>query len=184
MYSKLWHKFFTGAVILLVMILFIPPVAGAFTPGRCKPDKGFGMKRSCVSPLGIWRNAKLVQDLELTGEQVQALREADFAHREKQLQLNSKLNGLHLELEKLFSADPVNASDILQLAQKISDLKGKRFVQKIESRLTVGALLTAEQLKKLKIFDLHHPETHGKMHRNEKHRGTPCKIENAKPNKG
>ena len=184
MYSKLRHKFFTGAVILLVTVFLIPPVAGAFTPGQCKPDKGFGMKRFCVSPLGIWRNAKLVQDLELTDEQVQALREADFAHREKRLQLNSKLNGLHLELEKLFSADPVNASDILQLAQKISDLKSKRFVQKIESRLAVGKLLTAEQLKKLKIFDLHHPATHGKMHRNEKHRGTPCKIENANRNKG
>ena len=184
MCSNLRHKFFTGVVVLLVTVFFIPPFAGAFTPGQCKPDKGFGMKRHHGSPLGIWRNPKMVQDLGLTDEQVKGLREADFAHREKHLQLKSKLGGLHLDLEKLFSDDPVNASDILQLAQKISVLKGKLFVQKIESRLAVTKLLTADQLKKLKIFNLHHPAMHGKMHRNEKHRRTPPKIENPNRNNG
>jgi Spy/CpxP family protein refolding chaperone len=184
MNSNLRQKFFTGAMVLLVTVFFIPAFAGAFTPGQCKPDKGFGMKRHHESPLGIWQNPKMVQELGLTDEQAKGLREADFAHREKQLQLKSKLDGLHLEMEKLFSADPVNESDILQLAQKISELKGKLFVQRIESRLTVGKLLTSDQLKKLKIFDLHHPATHGKMHGNEKHRRTSPKIEDANRNKG
>jgi Spy/CpxP family protein refolding chaperone len=184
MNSNLRQKFFTGAMVLLVTVFFIPAFAGAFTPGQCRTDKGFGMKRHHVSPLGIWQNPKMVRELGLTDEQVKGLREADFAHREKRLQLKSKLDGLHLELEKLFSADPVNELDILQLAQKISDLKGKLFVQKIESRLAVGKLLTADQLKKLKIFDLHHPAMHGKMHGKGKHRRTPSKIENENRNKG
>ncbi len=184
MNSKLRQKFFTGAICLVVAVFFIPAFAGAFTPGQCRSDKGFGMKCHYVSPLGIWRNPKMVQNPGLTDEQIKGLREADFAHREKRLQLKSKLDGLHLEREKLFSADPVNESDILQVARKISDLKSKRFVQKIESRLTIGKLLTADQLKKLKIFDLHHPAMHGKMHRNEKHRRMPSKIENENRNKG
>jgi Spy/CpxP family protein refolding chaperone len=184
MNSNLRQKFFTGAVVLLVTVFFIPAFAGAFTPGQCKPDKGFGMKRHHESPLGIWRNPKMVQELGLTDEQVKGLREADFAHREKRLQLKSKLDGLNLEMEKLFSADPVNESDILQLAQKISDLKGKLFVRRIESRLAVGKLLTEDQLKKLKIFDLHHRGAHGKMHGKEKHRRTPPEIEGVNPNKG
>jgi Spy/CpxP family protein refolding chaperone len=179
MNSNLRQKFFTGAIVMLVTVFFIPTFAGAFTPGQCKPDKGFGMKKHHVSPLGIWQNPKMVQELGLTDEQVKGLREADFAHREKRLQLKSKLDGLHLEMEKLFSVDPVNESDILQLAQKISDLKGKLFVRKIESRLAVGKLLTADQLKKLKMFDLHHHAKEGKMHGNEKHRRTPPKIEGA-----
>ena len=179
MNSNLRQKFFTGAMVLLVTVFFIPAFAGAFTPGDCKPDKRFGMKRHHMSPLGIWRNPKMVQELGLTDEQVKGLREADFAHREKRLQLKSKLDGLHLEMKKLFSADPVNESDILQLAQKISDLKGKLFVRKIEARLAVGKLLTADQLKKLKMFDLHHHAKEGKMHGNEKHRRTPLKIEGA-----
>ncbi|MBW2575919.1 MAG: hypothetical protein JRC88_10625 [Deltaproteobacteria bacterium] len=184
MNSNLRQKFFTGAMVLLVTVFLIPAFAGAFTPGDCKPDKRFGMKKHHMSPLGIWRNPKMVQELGLTDEQVKGIREADFAHREKRLQLKSKLDGLHLEMEKLFSADPVNESEILQLAQKISDLKGKLFVRKIEARLAVGKLLTADQLKKLKMFDLHHHAKEGKMHRNKKHRRTPLKIEGANCNKG
>ena len=179
MNSNLRQKFFTSAMVFLVTVFFIPTFAGAFTPGNCTPHKGFGMKKHHVSPLGIWRNPKMVQELELTDEQVKGLREADFAHREKRLQLKSKLDGLHLQMEKLFSVDPVNESDILQLAQKISDLKGKLFVRKIESRLAVGKLLTADQLKKLEVFDLHHHAKHGKKHGKGKHRKTPSKIEDA-----
>ena len=166
---NLRQKIFTGTMVLLVTVFFIPAFAGAFTPGQCKPDKGFGMKRHHESPLGIWRNPKMVQKLGLTDEQVKGIREADFSHREKHLKLKSQIDGLHLEMEKLFSADSVDEAKVLQLAQKISDLKGKLFVRKIESRLALGKLLTADQLKKLKIFDLHHPATHGKMHGNKKH---------------
>jgi len=179
MNSNLRQKFFTGTMVLLVTVFFIPAFAGAFTPGQCKPDKGFGMKRHHMSPLGIWQNPKMVQELGLTDEQVKELREADFAHREKRLQLKSKLDGLHLEMEKLFSADPVDESDILQLAQKISDLKGKLFVRRIESRLAVGKLLTADQLTKLKRFDLHHRATNGKKHGKEKHRRNAPEIKGA-----
>jgi len=178
MNSNLRQKLFTGAMVLLVTVFFIPAFAGAFTPGSCTPDKGFGMKKHHGSLLGIWQNPKMVQELGLTDEQVTGLREADFAHREKRLQLKSKLDGLHLEMEKLFSADSVDEAKVLQLAQKISELKGKLFIRKIESRLALGKLLTEDQLKKLKMFDLHNHAKHGKKHRSEKHRRALSKIEN------
>jgi len=176
MESNLRQKFFTGAMILLVTVFFIPAFVGAVTTGDYKHDKGFGMKRHHMSPLGIWRNPKMIQELGLTDEQVKGLREADFTYREKRLKLKSKLNGLHLEMEKLFFADPLNEAEVLQLAQKISDQKGKLFIWKIESRLAVGKLLTADQLKKMKRFDFHHHATRGKMYGNKKHHRTPRKI--------
>jgi Spy/CpxP family protein refolding chaperone len=177
MNSNLRQKFFTGAMVFLVMVFFIPTFAGAFTPGSCTPHKGFGMKRHHMSPLGIWRNPKIVEKLGLTDEQVKALREADFARREKHLKLKSQLDGLHLQLEKLFSADTLDEPEVLKLAQKIADLKGKLFIQKIESRLEVGKLLTADQLKKLKAFDLHYHAKQGKMHGKGKHFKNLSKIE-------
>jgi Spy/CpxP family protein refolding chaperone len=184
MNSNLRQKFFTAAMVLLVTVFFIPALAGAFTPGHCRPDKGFGMKKHHLLPLGIWRNPRMVQQLGLTDEQVKGLREADFAYREKRVKLKSKLDGLHLEMEKLFSADDVDEAKVLQLAQKISELKGKRFVQTIECRLAVAKLLRADQLKKLKMFDLHHHVNRGKIHEKGKRFRTPSDNEDTNPNKG
>ncbi len=173
---NLRKKLFTGAMVLLITAFFIPTLAGAFTPGNHKPDRGFGMKRHHRLPLGIWQNPKMIQELGLTDQQIKGLREADFAHREKRLQLKSKLEGLHLEMEKLFSVESVDESAVLQIAQKISDQKGNLFVRKIESRLAIRKLLTEDQLKKLKRFDFRQHNMRGKMHGNKKHRRTPRKI--------
>ena len=173
---NLRKKLFTGAMVLLITAFFIPTFAGAFTPGNHKADRGFGMKRHHMSPLGIWQNPKMIQELGLTDQQIKGLREADFAHREKRLQLKSKLDGLHLEMEKLFSVESVDESAVLQIAQKISDQKGNLFVRKIESRLAVRKLLTEDQLKKLKRIDFRQHNKRGKMHGNKKHRRTPRKV--------
>jgi len=170
MNSNLRRKSFTGAMVLLVTVFVIPGFAGAFTQGQCRHEKGFGMKKHHMSPLGIWQNPKMVQELGLTDKQIQGLKEADFAHREKCLKLKSKLDALHLELEKLFTAESVDEAKVLEVAQKISDLKGKLFVQRTESRLTVVKLLTADQFGKLKMFRLHHPAHHGKIDKTGKHR--------------
>jgi len=101
-------------LVLLVTVFFIPAFAGAFTPGDCKPDRGFGMKRHHASPLRIWRNPKMIQELGLTDEQVKGLREADFAHREKRLQLKYKLDGLRLEMKKLLEVRKLLTGDQLK----------------------------------------------------------------------
>jgi len=171
MNSNLRQKFLTGAMVLLVTVFVIPGFAGAFTQGQCRSEKGFGMKKHHMSPLGIWQNPKMVQELGLTDKQVEGLKKADFAHREKCLELKSKLDALHLELEKLFAAESVDeAAKVLEVVQKISDLKGKLFVQRIESRLAVAKLLTADQVGKLKMFRLHHPAHRGKIDKTRKHR--------------
>jgi len=123
-----------------------------------------------MSPLGIWQNPKMVQELGLTDKQIQELKKADFAHREKCLELKSKLDVLQLKLEKLFAAEFVDEAKVLEIAQKISDLKGKLFVQRIESRLAVAKLLTADQVGKLKMFRSHHPAHRGKLDKTRKHR--------------
>lgn len=93
-----------------------------------------------------------------------------LSHREKCLELKSKLHALRLELKKLFAAESVDEAKVLEVAQKISDLKGKLFVQRIESRLAVAKLLTADQVSKLKMFRLHHPAHRGKIDKTGKHR--------------
>jgi len=56
-------------------------------------------------------------------------------------------------MDKAFSEDVVDDTAVLSLAEKISDVKGKLFIQKIEARLAVGKLLNADQIKKLELLD-------------------------------
>lgn len=92
----------------------------------------------------------MVQKLELTEEQVKKLKDADFASREKRLELKARLDRLHLEMDRAFSADSVDQEAVLQLAEKIADVRGNFFIQDIESRLVMGKILNADQTSKLK----------------------------------
>ncbi len=153
MNSKLSKKFDMVAIILLISVCFIPAIAGAFAPGDGRQDKAFDRKDHRRPALGIWRNPQMVQQLELTTEQIKQLRDADFTLREKRLALKAQLDSLRLQIDKAFSDDIVDNAAIFSLAEKISDVKGKLFVQKIEARLAVGKLLNADQIKKLELLD-------------------------------
>jgi len=155
MNSKLSKKFCTGVIVLLITVCFIPAIAGAFAPGDGRQGKGFDRKDHHRSALGIWRDPQMVQELELTKEQVKQLRDADFTFREGRLALKAQLDSLHLKLDKAFSDDIVDNAAVLSLAEKISDVKGKLFIKDIESRLAIGKLLNAEQIKKLKLHNIH-----------------------------
>jgi len=155
MNSKLSKKIGTSVVVLLVTVCFIPAMAGAFAPGDGRQGKGFDRKGHHRSALGFWRNPQMVQKLELTSEQVNEVRDADFTFREKRLALKAQLDSLRLQMDKAFSNDVVDNAAVLSLARKISDLKGKMFIQKIESRLALGKILNADQIKKLKLYDMH-----------------------------
>ena len=82
---KLSKTFGTGVMVFLITVCFIPAIAVAFAPGDGRQDKEFARKDQHRPALGIWRDPQMIQDLELTKEQVKQLRDADFAFREKRL---------------------------------------------------------------------------------------------------
>ncbi len=147
--SNIKQKAGKSAIVLLVLVFLIPVIAGAAPRGDWNPGKRFGKKGHHGSPCGIWRNPELVQSLGLTDEQVKALKDADYDSREEHLDMKSKIDTLRLKMDRAFSEQTVNDKVVLQLAEKISNLKGELFVQKIKSRLAVRKLLNPEQLKKL-----------------------------------
>ena len=155
MNSKLSKKFGTGAIVLLITVWLIPATAGAFAPGEGGPHRGFDVKGHHRPALGFWRDPHMVQELELTTEQVKQVRDADFTFREKRLALESQLSSLQLQMDRAFSDDAIDDTAVLSLAKRLSDIKGKRFVQEIEARLAIGKLLNAEQIQKLKLYDTH-----------------------------
>lgn len=152
---KLNKKLGTSLIVLLVMTCFIPAIAGASSLGHGRQDKGVDRKGYHRPVLGIWQDQQMVQKLGLTEEQVKQVRDQDFTFREKRLVLKAQLDGYRLQMDKAFSGDDIDDTAVLSLAQKISDVKGKLFIQKIESRLALGKILNADQITKLKSSDMH-----------------------------
>ncbi|MCI5133006.1 MAG: hypothetical protein D3904_16200, partial [Candidatus Electrothrix sp. EH2] len=99
--------------------------------------------------LGIWRNAQVIQDLGLSDEQIDKLKDADFAAREKQQARRAELNSLHLKMDKAFSADTVDENAVRDLSKKLAAVKGQMIEERTETRLALQNLLTPEQLDKL-----------------------------------
>ncbi len=144
----------TVFVVFCVAAFFTPAVAGAFPPGmaRCeKPEAGAHMP-----PPPIWQDPKVIEELELTSAQIKALKDADFAFREKRLEQKAQCDLLQLKLEKALSEDQAEEKSVRKMAQNLADLKGKVFVQDIMFRLEIDKILTSEQrieLRSLKAGD-------------------------------
>ncbi len=156
----------TVLIVLLLTGLFMLPAYSSAQDcdgkGPMGPmgDKGFGPGEGPggrhghhgrhFSILGIWQNPEAVKDLGLTDAQVAKLKEADFAACEKAIELRSKMDGYDLQLDKEFSAAAVNEANVRAVAKKMAEVRGEMFMLRIEDRLTVKNILTAEQIEKLK----------------------------------
>jgi Spy/CpxP family protein refolding chaperone len=133
-----------GLMTALIAAAFILPANAWARKGNCDMS-GKGKSGSCR----LWTNPQMVEDLALTPEQIQKLKEADFAAREKQLPLQAEFNELRLQLERAFATSPVDEKAILDLTEKLNTVKGKMSLQKTESKLGMKKLLTPEQAEKL-----------------------------------
>jgi len=137
-----------------IAVGIVPAMAGPHGSSSAWQARGMSEKKHHRSALGIWRNPQLVQDLGLTEDQVNKLKDADFASREKRLGLNAQLDTQRLQMDKFFSSDSVDSNAVRQHAKKIADIKGALFVQKVESRLTVDSILSADQVEKLRQLNM------------------------------
>jgi Spy/CpxP family protein refolding chaperone len=154
MKSKLNQNLCTGIMMLLVTFCFIPALSLAGTPGD-QPQKQECEKKGHPGPvLGIWRDSEMIQQLALTDNQTKQIRDIDFIFREKQLALKAQHDSFQLQLDKALSDDKIDNAAILEIAESISDINGKLFVQRVESRLALGKILTAKQIKQMNLYDM------------------------------
>ena len=134
-----------------IAVCAIPTMAGMPAPEEPWQERGMDRPKHCLPALSIWRNPQMVQKLELSEKQVDQLRDADFTSREKQLELKAQLDRFRLQMDKAFSVGSVDDEAVRQLAEKIAGVKNDLFVQDVESRLTVGKILSADQMNKLEL---------------------------------
>lgn len=154
MKTRFNKKIATAVLAGMLTVSLLPMTANA-----CRKGGGGGQGNGCAMKggqggkhlnglLGIWKNTKLTQELGLTDEQTNKLKDTDFATREKHQALRAEMNSLHLKMEQAFSQEKVDEDAVRKLTKKIAELKGKMIEQRTETRLLVQNLLTPEQLDK------------------------------------
>lgn len=155
MKTRFNKKIATAVLAGMLTISLIPMTANACRKGGGGQGGGCGMKggkngKHFSGFLSIWKNSQLTQELGLSDDQIDNLKNADFAAREKYQTLRADMDSLHLKMEQAFASDKVDEAAVRELSQKIAALKGKMIEQRVETRLIVQQLLTPEQRDKAK----------------------------------
>ena len=138
-----------GCLILILVIAVALPVM-ARGP---KAKRGIGP----IGPKGFghhhgpfWRDAKMIEELQLNDDQVAALKETDYAFHERAIELRASVEKTELEMQRAMDAETINEGAVKKTAKKLADLQGQMLLLKVDHNLAVQKVLTDEQRKKMK----------------------------------
>lgn len=157
-------KVYLTLAVLMTSLALFSASALAFPPGG--PGRGPGGDPEMMAHGG----PGLMQELNLTDEQIEKLKKEKFAKRKNLIQMRAEKETLELDLEKELSADQPNTGKIEKIAGKMGDLHGQMVAQRAQSLVFLKSLLTDEQKK---ILDAHQlaPGGHGMKMMKHRSRG-------------
>jgi Spy/CpxP family protein refolding chaperone len=115
-----------GAVFGILVLVF--SLAYAEHPGR---DRG-----------------EMADELGLTDEQMESMKDIRYNFRKAQIGLRAELKTARLELRHLMMEENPNQGQISKLVDKIADTQKELLKQRVDRKLAMKEILTAEQLKK------------------------------------
>lgn len=128
--------------ISLLVIVLLPAVLAAQMRHRGS------MKASCLSYDGM-----PFENLDLDGEQREAIEKIDKAYNEEKTVLQGDLMRKRMELQAVFRNPQANEEKIRAVAREISRLQDQCLAAMIEHQLNVRALLRKEQLRQWCILE-------------------------------
>lgn len=102
--------------------------------------------------LRMAENPRVRQYLGLTDDQVTRLHEIGINAEKSAVQTRADLELRHIELRELLRADNPDHDAIMNKLDQINALQGKMEKQRVETMLSARAVMTPEQLKKIKTF--------------------------------
>jgi Spy/CpxP family protein refolding chaperone len=88
------------------------------------------------------------EELGLTDEQMEDMREVRYNFEKAQIGLRAELKTARLELRHLMMEENPNQSQISGLVDKIADTQKELLKQRVDKKLAMKDILTAEQFKK------------------------------------
>ncbi len=106
---------------------------------------------------------KLIDDLALTPDQKQKLRESFLKHQKQKIQLKSEKAQLELDLQNVFAVSPLNKAEASRIGEKIGETEKKMTQLKVESWGQFLSNLTPAQHQKAMEFQAKHREARREM---------------------
>jgi len=91
---------------------------------------------------------EMSEELGLTEEQMESMRDVQYNFRKAQIGLRAELKTARLELRHLMMEENPNQGQISKLVDKIADTQKELLKQRIDKKLAMKEILTAEQFKK------------------------------------
>ncbi|MBP7737604.1 MAG: Spy/CpxP family protein refolding chaperone [Spirochaetes bacterium] len=116
---------------------------------------------------------RMKKDLNLTDEQVTRIADINKDHRKKMLDYKEKLAPKEIQLKKLLLEDTVDMAKVRALLKEIGDLRVELQALRIEHRLDIEKVLTADQKAKMRQHRMYMMKKKGKGRQcpMEQHRG-------------
>jgi Spy/CpxP family protein refolding chaperone len=97
-------------------------------------------------------NPRVRQALGLTDEQVGRLHTISVEAQKASVQTRADMELRHIELRELMRAENPDQSAIMAKLDEVNALQGKMEKQRVQTMLSARAVLTPEQIKKVKTF--------------------------------
>lgn len=117
--------------------------------GRWDGRHGFGGEAGLV---GLADNPRARAYLNLTDQQVDRLHQIAVDSEKSSVKTRADLELRSIELRELLRADNPDHDAVMKKVQEISELRGQKMKQHMETLLTAKSVLTTEQQKKLRSF--------------------------------
>ena len=118
---------------------------------------GRGMMKGCGDDemgmgmgMGMCCNLLDCKDLNLTKEQIQKIKDINFAHRNAMIDLKAALAKAQLRMGQEMKSDSPDKAKALAAAREVNAARGQMAEARITHMFNLRAVLTAEQLEKVK----------------------------------
>jgi len=122
---------------------------------------------------------EMADELGLTEEQMESMRDIQYNFRKAQIGLRAELKTARLELRHLMMEESPNQGQISKLVDKISGTQKELLKQRIDKKLAMKELLTAEQFKN--VMRTRGDHRRGRMGMGEKREDRPNRPRGFRP---
>lgn len=145
-----------AAVLMVVTMCFAAGNAAAKMGGdkgmmacsKCQDGKDKGMQMKGEGMAG--RFMKMVEMLELNGEQKKAVEALHFAHHKEVIRKEADIDVAEVELQEILATEPVNLAEAEKQIRAISALRADLEIMHLQTKEAVKAKLTPAQVEKMK----------------------------------